>query len=67
MAYTVDYAVRVWRGAGDGTFRPAAALRGEDLSGRIVAGDFNGDGKPDLVAGFSPDADHVLFFQNTAP
>jgi len=39
-------------GDGDGTFRPPAFLRSSDTAGvgTILAGDFNGDGKPDVVA-----------------
>lgn len=46
--------VLVLVGNGDGTFKPPTSYPTFDLSYRIVAGDFNGDGAPDLaVAGIS--------------
>lgn len=43
--------VLILSGNGDGTFQPPAAYPAGQNPGVIVAGDFNGDGKPDLAVG----------------
>ena len=51
--------LNVFLGKGDGSFRPAASIAGSSVScsifsvcdGLVIAGDFNGDGKLDLVVG----------------
>ncbi len=48
-------AILLFRGFGDGTFAPPEVVAGGMTEGdaqAIVAGDFNGDGHADLVAGF---------------
>ena len=48
--FNVPGAVGVLLGNGDGTFEPAVTYSpGGYLTSSIVVGDFNGDGKPDLV------------------
>ena len=42
--------VEVLRGNGDGTFQPPL-ISGTASQGMLLVGDFNGDGKPDLVIG----------------
>jgi uncharacterized protein (TIGR03437 family) len=41
--------VSVCLGNGDGTFQPAMAIGAGELPLSVAAGDFNGDGKPDLA------------------
>src|SRR5262245_43913986 len=53
LATSAEYPVSkisVLLGNGDGTFQPARTSPGDSSSARYLAvGDFNGDGKPDLV------------------
>lgn len=42
----------VFLGNGDGTFRPQIDTQVAGLLGTLTAGDFNGDGIPDLIGGF---------------
>jgi hypothetical protein len=51
VAYAPDRYVEIAYGRGDGTFYLGTALTGIDVVGQLGAGDFNGDGKTDLVAG----------------
>jgi hypothetical protein len=48
-----NWAVSVFRGHGDGTFDPAMSVPNPSVFGprSLLAGDFNGDGFPDVVAG----------------
>jgi len=56
--------IAVLLGRGDGTFAPATLLRAQ-LPNKIVVGDFNGDGKPDLVvANCCGDTDMSYFLGN---
>lgn len=48
--------IALFRGNGDGTFQSAQTmlLAGGSVPLSVVSGDFNGDGKPDLIVAFSP-------------
>jgi len=62
--------VRILVGNGDGTFRPPAQFAaGPVTSGdqTLVAGDFNGDGKPDLATILSGDRVAVLINNSSTP
>jgi len=52
-------------GNGDGTFQPAASYLVGTSPDWIAAGDFNGDGKPDLAV--SNSAGSVTVLTNTTP
>jgi len=53
--------ISVLPGNGDGTFRPAISFVAGNSPNSIAAGDFNGDGHPDLaVANFASDTVTVL-------
>src|SRR5947209_11892 len=53
--------VTVWLGNGDGTFRPGPSLTVGNGPAGVAVGDFNGDGKPDLVvANFNDNTLSVL-------
>ncbi len=41
--------VGVALGNGDGTFQPFQSFKAEDYPNALVTGDFNGDGKPDVI------------------
>jgi hypothetical protein len=45
----VSGSVAILLGNGDGTFRPAASVPTNGIPESISVGDFNGDGKPDMV------------------
>src|SRR5437764_1402814 len=46
---TFDARVSVLSGKGNGTFEPAAAYNAGVVPASLAAGDFNGDGNPDLI------------------
>ena len=50
LRYQSNY-LSILLGNGDGTFQPGASYQSATVS--IAVGDFNGDGKPDLVASAS--------------
>ncbi len=56
--YGGPYTVAVFLGNGDGTFRPGPTIQPSGIQSFpfMIAGDFNGDGKPDLgiLSGWSP-------------
>ena len=43
------FAVDLLPGNGDGTFAPGTAVSSNYLVSQVIAGDYNGDGKPDLI------------------
>ena len=56
--------VSVFKGNGDGTFKPQVFYPGGTESEYVVVGDFNGDGKPDLVSAAYVD-EEVITLLNT--
>jgi hypothetical protein len=59
--------VTVLLGNGDGTFQESAYFEGAGIAASIAAGDFNGDGRQDLVVAnqlSSTDGNLVFFFGN---
>jgi VCBS repeat protein/FG-GAP repeat protein len=54
------FSIKVLRGNGDGTFGPPVRYKTRQDSSSIGVGDFNGDGKPDLVAVNASDGISVL-------
>ena len=57
--------IDVRRGKGDGTFEALVTHPSPFFSGELAAGDFNGDGKPDLVFIGTPDAKYLSVYLNT--
>jgi YD repeat-containing protein len=59
--------VRLFLGNGDGTFRPGQTLTlpGQAFAWSVVAGDFNGDGQPDLAVAFNESLDQLATFAAT--
>ena len=51
LAMAVSGGLDVLLGNGDGTFQPPATLRGIATPASAVLGDFNGDGRPDVLVG----------------
>jgi hypothetical protein len=43
------FAIDLLPGVGDGTFGPGTAVNSNYLVSQVIAGDYNGDGKPDLM------------------
>ena len=43
------FSVDLLPGNGDGTFAPGTAISSNYLVSQVIAGDYNGDGKPDLI------------------
>jgi len=62
--YTVPALVRVLLGAGDGTFTVATNLTGGSAQFAVATGDFNSDGKPDIVAANTGDPSISIFLGN---
>jgi len=59
--------VHVLRGAGDGTFAPPVAFLTASSGQALVAGDFTGDGLPDLATSHSLDIRGVAIMENRRP
>jgi hypothetical protein len=55
VPFSADDKVYVLLGGGRGTFRPPVSYSAVKYASAIVVGDFNGDGKPDLVVSGSGD------------
>ena len=56
--------ISVLPGNGDGTFQPALTLTAGTAPGSVAAGDFNGDGNPDLAAANSGSNDVSVLLGN---
>jgi hypothetical protein len=59
--------VHVLRGAGDGTFAAPVAFLTASSGQALVAGDFTGDGLPDLATSHSQDIRGVAIMENRRP
>lgn len=44
-----DFAVGLLPGNGDGTFQPGSSVNTDYIVSQVIAGDYNQDGKPDLI------------------
>ena len=56
------YEVLVFLGKGDGTFQTPSSLKASEPDATVIIGDFNGDGKPDLLLANCCGATNMSYF-----
>jgi FG-GAP-like repeat len=63
----VSNTLYILQGKGDGTFLPAQTYGTCAGASTIVSGDFNVDGRPDIVVGCTATSSDICLFSNTTP
>ncbi len=67
VAEVLGYLVAVLPGSGDGTFQGELLFSADQLPFQLAVDDFNGDGKPDIVAANQGSNDITILLNTTLP